>query len=70
MDHIATWFKPGKKENMKVTYRRPADDLDYNRQKAEEQKEIDRNLDKISKGGYESLTAREKEQLFKMSDKK
>jgi len=36
----------------------------------EEQKEIDRILDKISKGGYDSLTEREKEQLFKMSDKK
>jgi len=70
MDRIATWFKPGKKEKMKVTYKRPADDLEYNRQKAEEQKEIDRILDKISKGGYDSLTEREKEQLFKMSDKK
>lgn len=70
MDHITTWFKPGKKDKMKVTYRRPSDDLEYNRHKLEEQKEIDRILDKISKGGYESLTAREKEQLFKMSDKK
>jgi hypothetical protein len=69
MDRIATWFKPGK-QRMKVTYKRPADDIEYNKQKADEQQEIDRILDKISKGGYESLTAKEKELLFKMSDKK
>jgi membrane associated rhomboid family serine protease len=69
MDRIATWFKPGK-QRMKVTYKRAADDIEYNKQKADEQKEIDRILDKISKGGYESLTSKEKELLFKMSDKK
>ena len=69
MDQIATWFKPGK-QNMKVTHKRPANDLEYNKQKGEEQKEVDAILDKISKGGYDSLTAREKELLFKMSDKK
>ena len=40
------------------------------KQKAEEQKNIDAILDKISKGGYDSLTAKEKEQLFKASNKK
>ncbi|MEJ2596631.1 MAG: rhomboid family intramembrane serine protease, partial [bacterium] len=69
MDRIATWFKPGK-QRMKVTYKRPADDIEYNKQKADEQKEIDRILDKISKAGYDSLTAKEKELLFKMSHKK
>jgi membrane associated rhomboid family serine protease len=69
MDRIATWFKPGK-QRMKVTYKRPADDIQYNKEKADEQKEIDRILDKISKGGYDSLTSKEKELLFKMSDKK
>ena len=69
MDRIATWFKPGR-QRMKVTYKRPADDLEYNKQKADEQKEIDRILDKISKGGYDSLTSKEKELLFKMSGKK
>lgn len=74
MDSVATWFKP--RERLKVTYKRsaeqkrPADDLEYNRQKAEEQKEIDRILEKISKAGYDSLSAREKEMLFKMSNKK
>lgn len=69
MDRMATWFKPGK-QRMKVTYKKPADDIEYNKQKADEQKEIDRILDKISKGGYDSLTSKEKELLFKMSDKK
>ncbi|MDF1574532.1 MAG: rhomboid family intramembrane serine protease [Bacteroidales bacterium] len=75
MDRVATWFKPGR-DNLKVTYKRsadqkpPADDLLYNKQKVEEQKEIDKILDKISKAGYDSLSSREKELLFKMSDKK
>ena len=75
MDSIATWFKPGK-ERLKVTYKRsaeqkaPADDIEYKKQKAEEQKEIDHILDKISKAGYDSLSAREKEMLFKMGNKK
>ena len=75
MDSIATWFKPGK-EKLKVTYKRsteqkhPTDDKEYNQQKVAEQKEIDLILDKISKAGYDSLTSREKEMLFKMSNKK
>lgn len=74
MDSMATWFKP--RERLKVTYKRsagekrPADDFEYNKKKAEEQKEIDRILDKISKAGYDSLSSREKEMLFKMGNKK
>jgi len=75
MDRIATWFKPGR-DNLKVTYKRstnqkpPADDIAYKKQKLEEQKEIDHILEKISRAGYDSLSAREKELLFKMGDKK
>jgi len=75
MDRVATWFKPGR-DNLKVTYKRsanqkpPADDIQYKKQKVEEQKEIDQILDKISKAGYDSLSSREKELLFKMGDKK
>ena len=68
MDSMATWFKP-RKEKLKVSYKRSADDIEYNKQKAEEQKDVDKILDKISKAGYDSLTAREKELLFKMRDK-
>jgi membrane associated rhomboid family serine protease len=64
---FCTWagsfFKP--KPRLKVAYRRPsADDREYNRQRNENQQEIDRILDKISKGGYDSLTKAEKETLF------
>ena len=45
-------------------------DYDYNSTKAERQKEIDHILDKISKGGYDSLTKEEKTILFSESQKK
>jgi len=64
MDSIVSFFKP--RQKMKVTYKRPKTDMEFNRQKAEKQNEIDGILDKISKGGYESLTKKEKEILFKM----
>ena len=57
---------------MKVTYKRKAADdmdLEYNRTKVEHQKEINKILEKISKGGYDSLTKEEKEMLFKESQK-
>ena len=38
--------------------------------KAEHQKEINKILDKISKGGYDSLTKAEKDILFRESQKK
>jgi len=49
--------------------RRPVTDEEYNMQKAQQQKRIDMILDKISKGGYDSLTREEKEFLFKSSGK-
>lgn len=69
MDRIATWFKPGK-QKMTVTHKRSSNDIEYNSQRVEEQKEIDLILEKISKAGYDSLSAKEKELLFKMSNKK
>lgn len=67
IDFIVSLFKPRK---LKVTYKRPpVDDLEYNRKKNLDQKEIDRILDKISKGGYESLSKSEKDTLFKMGNK-
>lgn len=69
LDRMATWFKPGK-QKLKVTHKKSSNDIEYKKQKANEQQEIDQILDKISKAGYESLSAREKELLFKMSDKK
>ncbi|MEJ2594495.1 MAG: rhomboid family intramembrane serine protease [bacterium] len=48
---------------------RPMSDEEFNKRKAAEQEEIDRILEKISKGGYDSLTKAEKELLFKSSKK-
>jgi membrane associated rhomboid family serine protease len=68
------WFKNLFKEKpaVKVSYRkdqgspgaRPGDKSSYT------QEEIDAILDKISAGGYESLTKEEKEKLFNASKKK
>lgn len=68
IDRIVTLFKPEKK--MKVTYKKPADDYDYTKRKADHQNRINAILDKISKGGYESLTKEEKDLLFRESQKK
>jgi membrane associated rhomboid family serine protease len=69
MDNLLLIFEPKKK--MKVTHRRqrPMSDMEYNANKAKEQEEINRILDKIAKAGYDSLTKKEKELLFRMSDK-
>jgi len=62
---IGSFFRPKPKPTMKVAYKRPpTDDREYNREKVENQHEIDRILDKISIGGYDSLTRQEKETLF------
>jgi hypothetical protein len=77
LDFFVTLFKPGRK--LKVTYKKPKTDTDYtkaktdydyNKIKAERQKAIDHILDKISKGGYDSLTREEKEILFNESQNK
>jgi membrane associated rhomboid family serine protease len=64
MDGIFSLFK--RRERVKISYRRPKDEIEYNSQKLEHQNEIDLILDKISKGGYESLTKEEKDILFRM----
>jgi hypothetical protein len=58
-------FKPRK---LKVAHKKPVNDMDYRKTRIDTQKEIDRILDKISKGGYESLTKEEKETLFRMGN--
>jgi membrane associated rhomboid family serine protease len=69
-DSLATLFS--RKPRMKVSYKSQAKtmtDLDYNKSKAETQKEVDVILDKIAKSGYNSLSKSEKEMLFKVSGK-
>jgi membrane associated rhomboid family serine protease len=68
IDFFATIFKPRKK--LKVTHKKVATEYEYNKIKGEHQKQINNILDKISKGGYESLTKEEKETLFKESQNK
>lgn len=69
IDFFATVLRPRKK--FRVTYKKPpVNDLDYNKAKIEHQEMINRILDKIAKGGYDSLTKEEKDLLFNESQKK
>lgn len=54
-----------KKAEPGMGYHNP--DWDYNERKKRNQEEVDRILDKIRKGGYDSLTAEEKQKLFDQS---
>jgi membrane associated rhomboid family serine protease len=66
IDFFATLFKP--KPKLSVKHRKPPrDDYQYNKMKADNQSEINIILDKISKGGYDSLTKEEKHKLFSAS---
>lgn len=65
LDALDNIFK--RKPKMKIGYKKPTDDKEYNRIKVDQQKEIDRILDKIAKGGYNSLSKEEKDFLFKSS---
>lgn len=65
---LAKMFKP--KSHLTVTHKQPPrDDYEYNRQKNVQQDEINQILDKIAKTGYDSLTNKEKELLFKQGKK-
>jgi membrane associated rhomboid family serine protease len=68
IDFFVTIFKP--RQKLKVTYKKAATEYEYNKTKAEHQLRINSILDKISKGGYDSLTREEKDTLFKESQKK
>jgi len=77
LDFFVNLVKPGKR--LRVKYKKTGasfnaqktkTDHEYNSVKAERQKEIDHILDKISKGGYDSLTREEKAILFSESQKK
>lgn len=68
MDKVVGIFKP--KPKVRVTYRgpgKPETDYEYKKRKKVEQDEIDRILEKIARSGYDSLSKKEKEVLFKQS---
>lgn len=76
---ISSWFNKlfkkinfEKKSKLKKVYsrERPVSDEEYNREKIERQKKIDKILDKISRSGYSSLTTEEKDFLFRTSNNK
>jgi membrane associated rhomboid family serine protease len=67
LEMLFAMFRP--KPKIRVTHRKTETDIDYNKRKTDEQKEIDRILDKIAKSGYGSLTSKEKEVLFRQSQK-
>ena len=59
-----------RKKKVRVTHKNiPKDDQTYNVNKAKNQVQIDKILEKISKSGYSSLTKEEKEILFSASKK-
>lgn len=62
-------FFERKKTKLKVVSYQTIDDA-YNTKKVNEEEELNALLDKISKSGYDSLTKKEKETLFKASQKK
>lgn len=72
VDSLVKLFKP--KSKLRISYSappttktRPIDDETFNLHKKQREAMVDEILDKISKSGYESLTQKEKEMLFKMS---
>lgn len=61
-------YRKKKKVKMKVKTGRPQTDEEYLKQKASQNEKIDIILDKISKGGYNSLSKEEKDFLFKFGE--
>ncbi|MDP3914334.1 MAG: rhomboid family intramembrane serine protease [Bacteroidota bacterium] len=66
MNSLKKLFSP--KPKVKVTYRKPVNDIEYNRKKNQDQVRMNEILEKISKSGYGSLTKEEKEILFRMGN--
>jgi membrane associated rhomboid family serine protease len=58
-----------RKKPKDYTQRRPETDWEFNSRKADDNREIDRILDKIKHSGYESLSGEEKQKLFNAGKK-
>jgi len=67
IDWVVNLRKPRTK--MKVTYKRPDTDMEYNARKQSEMKNLDVILDKLKRSGYDSLSTEEKKFLFEASKK-
>ncbi len=66
---IASFLKLFKKKHLKTVHKRPKTDDEFRSEKVSRSVKIDTILDKIAKSGYDSLTEKEKEYLFKNSKK-
>ena len=66
VDSIASLFK---KKHLKTVHKRTKTDDEFRSEKADRSELINTILDKIAKSGYDSLSAKEKEYLFKNSKK-
>ena len=64
LNSIKKLFTPQPK--VKVSYRKPLNDIEYNHIKNQDQARMNEILEKISKSGYGSLSKEEKEILFRM----
>ena len=67
-----SWFMNSVKKlftsqpKVKISYRKPINDIEYNQLKTQDQTLMNEILEKISKSGYGSLSKEEKEILFRM----
>ena len=64
MNNLKKLFTPQPK--VKISYRKPVNDIEYNQLKTQDQTRMNEILEKISKSGYGSLSKEEKEVLFRM----
>jgi CBS domain containing-hemolysin-like protein len=64
IDFFVNLFRTRPKQKTKVYHTQKMSDAEFNQRKAENEKIIDRILDKIKTSGYESLTTEEKRRLF------
>ncbi len=70
VDHFNFSFLTKKKKKLKVvSYNATIDDV-YNENRNKGELRLNELLDKISKSGYDSLTRKEKDELFNLSQKK
>lgn len=67
IDKVVDLTRRHPKSKMKVVYRRPKTDQEYNYEKRRQSEQIDHILDKIKKSGYDSLSKEERDQLFSAS---
>lgn len=63
-------FLSKKKSKLKVVSYNKASDYEYNERRVNKELRMNELLDKISKSGYDSLTKKEKDELFNLSQKK